>query len=195
MLGSLATFGYASKEMDVAQEITCALVVNPDACVIDTRLHPWCGFSSYWRRSMLERSFAERYIWKGNVLGNLHHREPEKGIKLADEEQGIAWLLHFLEQGKTAILLCACAGPSRCHRTLVANKVRERLGTQLQEYQPGQRVLTPYGPGRIDPFVPIEVQRARNRYAVLLDMPNPLHRYFFAAQFSPFDLVQPQLIA
>ncbi len=186
-LGSLATFGYAAK--NTLREIGWAMRSNPQALVIDTRLSPWCQWSHVWRRASLEIAWERRYIWRGDWLGNVNHHDSTLPIQLANEEAGIAWLVRGLEKGYTLILLCACANYDHCHRKVIVNRVRARCGARLPDYQPGQRVWTPDGAGVINPMIPLDVQRARNRYTVLLDSGYP-SRYYVPSDLHPYDVTQ-----
>ncbi len=192
MLGSLATFGYADKK--TLWELQAALQVNPHALIIDTRLHPFCHWSTFWQQKSLEVAYEQRYIWRGDWLGNIHYNKPELSIKLAHEEQGILWLVRGLEKGFTLILLCGCFEYEKCHRKVIYDKVKERLGARLPDYHLGQRVLTPCGVGTIDPHIPLNVHRARNRYAVMFDAPNT-QRYFFPSELKSCEVVQQSLVA
>jgi hypothetical protein len=193
-LGSLATFGYSQKDVNVEHELRCALIANKKAVIIDTRLHPVCSWSSFWTRESLARAWnrdgRKGYVWLGNWLGNINHNKEGAPIRLVDERRGIAWCIKTLSKGYTIILLCVCSNYDTCHRNYIYRKVQEALGNRLPEYVLGQRVLTPCGPGHIDSSIPLDVHRARNRYAVVLDVPCQ-DRYFFPAELQPEERVQP----
>jgi hypothetical protein len=186
MLGSLATVGYASKRLDAERLIQEAFAVNRKALLIDTRLVPSCRWDSRWQRSELEQRYKQRYQWKGKLLGNIHHYDPALPVQLANEEAGISWLVSWLERGVTLILLCACADYERCHRKVIYEKVKAQMRGRLPDFVSGQRVITPCGAGVIDSHIPLEVHRARNRYAVVHDVWNP-QRYFFPDEITPLD--------
>jgi len=192
MLGSLATFGYADKHTE--HELQCALIANPMALLIDTRLNPACPWSWLWTQKGLRSRYGNRYIWRGDTLGNKNYRNDQARIELVDETQGIAWLVRGLEKGYTLMLLCGCGSYDRCHRKVIYDKTRQVLGGKLPEYSLGECVLTPCGVGRIDPDVPLDVHRARNRYAVTLDLPS-LKRYFFPHELQSLDVVQSTFVA
>src|SRR5579859_2273930 len=141
-IGSLATFGYATK--DARETLDGALEVNTKALLIDTRHIPWCGWSKVWQRPSLEEYYGKRYLWRGDWLGNIHHDNPHSPIQLANEEKGIAWLISWLDRGKTLILLCACARYETCHRKVIYDKVQAQIGERLIAFTPGARVMTPY---------------------------------------------------
>jgi hypothetical protein len=192
MIGSLATFGYS--DPSTLHELVCALIANKRALIIDTRLRPVCSWSPVWTKDALHERFGKRYIWRGDWLGNVSYARDDAPIALADSTQGIAWLVRGLEQGYTLLLLCGCKHYEGCHRKVIYTLVKETLGERLPEYVLGQRVLTPRGPGTIDTSIPLEVHRARNRYAVNLDIPNPA-RYFFPCELEPYDVAQIALFA
>jgi hypothetical protein len=191
-LGSLVPLGYASKTMDTDDFIQQTFAVNRRALLIDTRLTPWCGWDRRWMRAALETRYHQRYQYKGDVLGNIHHDDPNLPITLADAVAGLDWLQRWLERGATLLLLCACAHYERCHRKLIYEQMAARV--PLPGYTLGQRVLTPCGAGIISPHIPLMVQQARNRYAVLLDVGNPRQRYFSPEHLQPYDVVQSSLL-
>lgn len=184
-LGNLATFGYSVCDTQV--ELENALVANRRAFIVDIRLHPVCAFSPLWTREALSARYGKRYFWRGNVLGNVNHQHREMPMQLADEDCGISFLLRGLTSGYTLLLLCGCSSYERCHRSLVYEKVNAILA--LPAYSLGERVLTPCGAGTIDPRIPLDVHRARNRYGVLLDIPRRLH-YFFPYELASLDVTQ-----
>lgn len=192
MRGAVATFGYSSKEMNVARELAWIMEVNAQAYLIDTRLTPWCTWSKLWQRPTLKQQYTDHYIWKGDWLGNVNHAQPDLPIQLADELQGIPWLIRGLEKGFTLILLCGCSVYQTCHRKVIYDKVNALY--PLPAYIPGQRVLTPGGAGVINPAIPLEVHRARNRYGVILDVAS-VQRYFFPDELQSFDVTQQRLTA
>lgn len=189
--GSLATIGYASK--DAQSELDDVLIANSRACIIDTRLTPWCGWSEKWTRPALERRYKKRYRYAGDVLGNINHGTPNAPIVLANEAAGIPWLVSGLEKGVTLILLCGCLRYDDCHRKTIYNKVKVVLGDRLPDYALGQRVMTPNGAGVIDASIPLHIQVMRNRYAVMLDVWNPT-RYYSPHQLEPFTPRQSVLV-
>jgi hypothetical protein len=192
MLGALSTIGYATK--DAASQIDDVLIANKQALLIDTRFKPWCRWSDRWRRPDLEQRYGNRYIWKGDVLGNVNIHQPGQPIQLANEAVGLPWIIEQLEQGVTCILLCGCAGYEQCHRKVIYDTVKALLGDTFPVFALGQRVMTPNGPGVIDAGIPLEVQIQRNRYAVMLDVWHPL-RYYFPDQLEPYNPEQLTLLA
>lgn len=190
--GSLAMFGYSDRKTE--HELQCALVANKEAIIVDTRYRPACNWSPLWTQSGLENRYGDRYIYRGNWLGNLNYNNDDP-IKLANEKAGIDWLVSELKEGKTLILLCACKEENICHRKTIYDKVKAILGDRFPSFQLEQRVMTPYGVGTIDPHVPLNVHRARNRYGVKLDMPTLKPRYYSPHELQPYSVVQKTLSA
>jgi hypothetical protein len=192
MLGSLSTVGYTTRY--AGSDLQNVLIANKQALLVDTRLTPWCSWSALWQRPGLEQRYGNRYIWKGDVLGNVHYHQPDKPIQIANAAIGYPWIIERLEEGFTCILLCGCAFYERCHRKVIYDAIKAQLGDRLPVFTLGQRVMTPNGPGVIDPDVPLEVQRQRNRYAVMLDVWHPL-RYYAPDQLTPYRDEQLGLLA
>ncbi len=137
MLGSLSTLGYSTN--DAARQLDDVLMANKQALIVDTRYKPWCSWSNRWQHQTLEQRYAKRYIWKGDVLGNIHYHQPEKPIQIVSEAVGYAWIIAHLEQGITCLLLCGCADYERCHRKVIYERVKARLGERLPLFTLGQR--------------------------------------------------------
>jgi hypothetical protein len=192
VLGSLTTFGYANKT--TLWEVQAAMHANPRALIIDTRLAPNCRWSNIWQRQSLEIAWEKRYCWRGDWLGNVNYHDVHLPIQLANVQEGIPWLIRGLEKGFTLLLLCGCANYETCHRKVIYDAVQAQLHTPLPEYTSGQRVKTPGGIGVIDPSIPTEGHRARNRYAVVFDGPTT-QRYFFPFELEPCTTVQPSFAA
>jgi hypothetical protein len=180
--GSLATLGYATKEAgNILEDV---MSVNARALIVDTRLVPHCHWSTAWSQQGLQQRWGKRYIWRGMWLGNLNYNAPMRGIHLADAAQGIPWLIRGLEKGWTLILLCGCANSMQCHRRVIYELVLREVGNRLPLFALGEPVLTPHGQGLIDPDIPLDIQRMRNRYAVIHDQRHVGQRRYY----SPCEL-------
>jgi Protein of unknown function, DUF488 len=190
MLGALSTIGYVTK--GAASQLEDVLIANKKAVIVDTRLKPWCHWSTSWQRPTLETRYQKQYFWKGDVLGNSNHAFPTRPIQIVDERRGLPWIIQTLEEGTTIILLCGCASYETCHRKVIYDKVKALLGERLPTYTLGQRVMTPNGPGIIDPSIPLDVQIQRNKYAVHLEMWHP-SRYYAPDQLAPYHPEQVSL--
>ncbi len=192
MLGGLSTISYTTKGIE--DDLENVLRANTRALIVDTRYKPWCHWSARWRRSELAQRYTDRYIWKGDVLGNIHYHQSDAPIQIANETVGYPWIIHRLEENSTCLLLCGCPHYERCHRKVIYDAIKAQLGEKLVVFAPGQRVMTPNGPGTIDPDIPQHVQIQRNRYAVLLEVYHPL-RYYAPDQLEPYNPIQLALSA
>ncbi len=180
--GSLATLGYANKNAGTILEDVMS--VNTHALIVDTRLVPHCRWSTAWNRQELQQRWGKHYIWRGAWLGNLNYDTPKRGIRLVDATQGIPWLIKGLEKDWTLILLCTCANYMQCHRRVIYELVIQQVGDRLPRFMLCEPVVTPHGPGKIDPDVSLDIQRMRNRYAVIHDQQCAGQRRYY----SPCEL-------
>lgn len=114
-LHPLYSCGYQGHQVEALRQQAERL----DAIVADVRLKPFSRDPA-WRRGPLERVLGARYVWI-EALGNLNYRGPGP-VLLKDAEAGLAVLREFLSQ-RPVILLCVCASPVACHRTVVANAI------------------------------------------------------------------------
>jgi uncharacterized protein (DUF488 family) len=93
------------------------LVHELGAILVDIRFSPWGrpGFKGF----ELMRALGPRYLHVKS-LGNALYKEG--GMRIADYDAGRAALAKL---DSPALLLCACESPEHCHRTVVANLLRQ----------------------------------------------------------------------
>jgi uncharacterized protein (DUF488 family) len=95
------------------------------AVLVDIRLSPRSRWQPAWNQSALIERWGDRYIHLPE-LGNLHYKpeDREKGIKLANPEQGLHDLeTYVLRAGYTAVVMCACKSYETCHRHVVCELI------------------------------------------------------------------------
>jgi uncharacterized protein (DUF488 family) len=99
------------------------------AVLVDIRYTPWGrpGFKSF----ELSRALGAGYIHV-KALGNAEYKTG--GMRIADYDAGRA-ILAGLDH--PALLMCACASPDGCHRTVVG-RLLQRDGFVVVELEPGQ---------------------------------------------------------
>lgn len=112
MTNYIYTIGYGKRHPSEIAEI----LSNLAAVLVDIRFSPWGrpGFKGW----ELQRFFGADYLHV-KALGNADYKSG--GMRIADYAAGKA-VLARLE--RPALLLCACASPVGCHRTVVAEMLR-----------------------------------------------------------------------
>lgn len=85
--------------------------LGPSALVVDVRkVNAGARVNKlWWQSAIIAAVGAERYEWKGNVLGGLS----KTGANVKPE--GLAWI-HDTHKARRLLLLCACEPPQSCHR-------------------------------------------------------------------------------
>lgn len=68
----------------------------------------------------MHKAYDKQYEYLGRTLGNEHYKQPERGIKIVDLEQGCMDLFALLLQDYTLLLLCGCGNYETCHRRVIA---------------------------------------------------------------------------
>lgn len=128
---TLYTFGYLSSK---AERIFSELIALRTP-IVDIRFHP---DSHNWRYK--QESVAARpgiYYVYIKELGNEWYKEALTGkftephIKLHAPDTGLEKLQAVLNQYQRAAIFCACASKTTCHRSVVAELARTRLGVQI----------------------------------------------------------------
>jgi uncharacterized protein (DUF488 family) len=112
MTTQIFTAGYGQRQPSEIAELLDEL----GAVLVDIRFNPYGrpGFKGW----ELTRHFAGRYLHV-KALGNADYKTG--GMRIADYETGKAALARL---DRPALLLCACASPLGCHRTVVGDMLR-----------------------------------------------------------------------
>lgn len=100
----------------------CRFVEAQNLVVVDVRLKP-VSRNFQWNKNNLAKLLGARYVWV-EELGNLNYKGGP--IALKDEETGLARLQAVLTKSD-ALVLCVCADPSICHRTIVIARLVDSL--------------------------------------------------------------------
>lgn len=101
------------------------LVTELDATLVDIRFQPR-SHNPVWNRHALAQRLGERYVHCG-ALGNADYQQG--GMRIADFDAGLA----VIEASpRPVILMCACAAPEHCHRTVVGERLAD-LGFEVVE--------------------------------------------------------------
>jgi uncharacterized protein (DUF488 family) len=97
-----------------------------DALVLDVRMSPMARDAS-WRKKALMTSLGNRYR-HAEQFGNVNYKGGP--IELKDPKQGIAKVGPILLK-QPVILLCACWNQRECHRTVVADLIRDTYQVEV----------------------------------------------------------------
>lgn len=108
--------GYAGRKPETLK----AIVERMDAVVVDIRYSPRSRVLM-WNKASLIQLLGWRYVHVP-ALGNLNYKSGEK-IVIANLDAGAAMLSTIA--GETLILLCVCRQAATCHRTVVAEGLRD----------------------------------------------------------------------
>lgn len=123
-IGTLYTLGYAGH--NAAEQLT-RWMRDERTMLIDIRYRPRSRWYPQWNRNTLAGQYGTRYCWEQR-LGNLHYRDREKGILLAQRHQeAVQMAAELLYQGTSLVLLCACKEFRSCHRSHVAKLIQDAL--------------------------------------------------------------------
>jgi uncharacterized protein (DUF488 family) len=122
-MGRVYTLGYAAHG---SVEQLAAYMRSPSMILVDIRLAPRSRWFPGWNKNQLQTCWGDRYRHVP-ALGNVHYKDRQKGIQLADAAAGVAWVVDVLQQGYDVVLLCACVNEATCHRALVAQLVHDHV--------------------------------------------------------------------
>ena len=83
-----------------------------------------------WRGAALKQLVGPgRYVHL-RCLGNVNYKAPNLPIVL-DNPNGAVWTMRWILDERPAILLCGCAEHIDCHRSVAAEWLAERLGSEV----------------------------------------------------------------
>ncbi len=133
----LYTYGYNSER---GTEELKAVMAKPGAVLVDVRFSPWGRPGT--RKMDFERQYPRRYLWV-KALGNENYKGGE--IRIHQPAAGIRQVLHLMQIGRTVVLMCACPTPGPCHRSVVAQMIRDAYAGEMTITHLGA------GPGRSAP--------------------------------------------
>lgn len=136
MRRTIYTIGYAGWAPAALREHVLAL----GATLVDVRIAP-TSKSPQWRKETLAALMRTVYLH----LPALGNRNAFTGgpVALNDPERAVAPIAALLEGGPVA-LRCGCADPLRCHRSVTAAFLAERLGAEVAH------IVAPERPARSD---------------------------------------------
>ena len=125
-------FGYRGRTI----EELVGHVEQLGAVVVDVRYAPFVRDPN-WSRNGLVRRLRHRYVWV-QALGNKNYKSGP--ISLMDEALGLRTLGSITANGTPVILLCACADPQSCHRSVVTTGLHDELGWNVVELEPPHKL-------------------------------------------------------
>jgi len=136
MTPRIYTIGYAGWAPAALRDHVLAL----GATLVDVHIAP-TSKSPQWRKEALAALMGAAY----RHLPALGNRNAFTGgpVALNDPERALQPIAALLKRGPVA-LLCGCADPQRCHRSVAAEFLAERLGAEVEH------ILAPERPARPD---------------------------------------------
>lgn len=109
----------------LSMEKLVAWVVEANAVLVDVRWQPFSR-APIWRRGEFQGRLGDRYVHV-RELGNEHHKQPQLGIQIHDMETGLLRVdREVFGRGYDAVLMCACAEVTSCHRRVIVQAVADR---------------------------------------------------------------------
>lgn len=125
------TLGYA---LPGAEEQLTALMAESKTLLLDVRLVPRSRWWPQWSKPQLRARWGQRYSHE-KQLGNDNYQDHTLPVALhgPHPERAIAGAVALVLQGHRLVLLCACKDEATCHRTLVAQMIRDGLRETLHE--------------------------------------------------------------
>jgi len=102
------------------------------AIVYDSRIRPYSR-QPEWNQKALQSLLGSRYV-HADGLGNVNYKGGP--IKL---QNPAPWIERIATSIHPVILLCACGNPSVCHRTVIADMLKQQHGMEYRHLFPERK--------------------------------------------------------
>lgn len=111
------------------------LIRRLDAILVDVRFSRRTRKREFTPKA-LGGALGGRYVWAGD-LGNVNYKGGR--IRIKNLSAGLGQLAELSSGGKPLVLMCVCADVAVCHRKVVAEKAKARLGAEVEHLGPPKR--------------------------------------------------------
>jgi len=125
----IQTLGYA--QWTLAE--VAAHVQDADALLVDVRRQPYSSKPGF-RKPDLQDELGDRYLHVP-AFGNENFQDPDAPIEIQNIWRGIH-RVRDLDLPETIVLLCGCADPQSCHRTVVAETLADVFKADIRHLSP-----------------------------------------------------------
>lgn len=131
---TLYSAGYSRLKFDEF----CDAVERERLVVADVRLKP-VSRQFIWNKNSLAKRLGAGYTWIPE-LGNLNYKGGP--IQLQAESIGLAKLLALLVD-QSVVMICVCADPRICHRTVIATQISKATTIQVRTFESRHAATAP----------------------------------------------------
>ena len=107
---------------------------------VDVRMVPRSRVAAF-NGIAFSRLMGERYYWLSD-FGNVNYKNGGP-IAIADFDKGVERLGPLKSAGKAVVLLCGCPDVATCHRKILAERLAERWGAEVEHVAPPPKVKPP----------------------------------------------------
>ena len=125
MRAIIYTVGYQSTRL----EDLSRFLEERNAVVLDARFTPYSRAAPEWNGRNLGKVLGHRYQWVGE-FGNKNYKG--NTIEISNFEAGLVKAKHQLDKGQSIVLLCCCWDVNECHRKVVADRLSQELGFDVE---------------------------------------------------------------
>ncbi len=124
---TIYTLGYSGWRIEDVEAVLDRL----DAILVDVRMVPRTRWAPAWNSAVLAGRLGERYTWL-RAFGNVNYKGTFEQIKIADFDAGEIRLREITATGKAVVLLCGCRDVNVCHRKVLAERLAQAWGTEVE---------------------------------------------------------------
>ena len=137
------TLGYSGWTHEAIQEVLDRI----DGVLIDIRMVPRSRCLR-WDGSTFARKYGDRYV-KVKQFGNVNYKGTMAQVRILDFAAGVEIVRELTKTGRAPILLCGCPDVNQCHRKILAARLAEAWGAEVEHItRPGKHDL----PGQTNLF-------------------------------------------
>ena len=130
------TLGYSGWSVEAIK----TFLESVNGVAVDVRMVPRSRVAAF-NGIAFSRLMGERYYWLSD-FGNVNYKNGGP-IAIADFDKGVERLGPLKSTGKAVVLLCGCPDVRTCHRKVLAERLAERWGAEVEHVAPPPKPAKP----------------------------------------------------
>jgi uncharacterized protein (DUF488 family) len=130
------TLGYSGWSVEAIK----TFLESVNGVAVDVRMVPRSRVAAF-NGTAFSRLLGERYYWLSD-FGNVNYKSGGP-IAIADFDKGVERLGPLRTAGKAVVLLCGCPDVNVCHRKVLAERLAQRWGAEVEHVVPPPKIPKP----------------------------------------------------
>jgi uncharacterized protein (DUF488 family) len=129
MTVKIYTLGYSGWNVKAIK----TFLESVNGVAVDVRMKPRSRIAAF-NGIAFSRLLGDRYYWLSD-FGNVNYKNGGP-IAIADFDKGVERLGPLRTAGRAVVLMCGCTDVNVCHRKVLAERLAQRLGAEVEHVVP-----------------------------------------------------------